>query len=166
MDLDKMQEACNKFIGIHDFRNFCKEDHEKKRSMQRRILSCLVKRNGEIGEMCIKGYSFLWHQIRCMAAIVFRVGVGVEEPGIVDKMLEDLSYKPQYEIASEIGLVLYDCAFETVQFDDQIDCEENATCLARVYESLVVRLEVVNSIYSLFKSVPVAARKPKKIIFK
>ena len=59
MNIEKMQTGCNHFVGIHDFRNFCKEDREKQRTTERRILSCKVEKKGEIGEISIKGYSFL-----------------------------------------------------------------------------------------------------------
>ena len=66
----------------------------------------------------IVGKAFLWHQIRCMMAILFAVGDGLEGPEIVPRLLdvERTPRKPQYEMASELPLVLFDCSFEDLHF--------------------------------------------------
>jgi len=62
----------------------------------------------------IKGSAFLWHQVRCMMAVLFLVGDRREEPGIVAKLLDltETPRKPGYSLASELPLVLYDCVFK------------------------------------------------------
>lgn len=162
LDIDRIKAACEYFVGVHDFKNFCKEDMSKKKSTIRRILSCYVEQKGNIGEIRIQGYSFLWHQVRCMVAIMFKVGLGVEDPDIVKKLLESKGEKPHYEIASDIGLVLYDCAFETLQFDNEEDVEENARCLFEVYENLIIRLEITNCIFESFKPFALQSKKKHK----
>jgi len=118
MHLDKMQEAANKFVGLHDFRNFCKVDPENNKSFERRVLSCEVRLEEGMGVVVIKGLSFLWHQVRCMMGCLFLVGKGFEEPELIDKMLdvELTPSKPHYDMASETGLVLYNCAFEGLEW--------------------------------------------------
>ena len=150
LDFEKMQLGCNYFVGIHNFKNFCKEDPGKRKSTERRILSCNIERKGIIGEICIRGYSFLWHQVRCMVAILFRIGMHTEEPEIIQEMLTNLNFKPQYEIASETGLILHDCCFETMKFDSNIDDEENSRRLSTIYKELLVKLEIVNCIFINF----------------
>lgn len=61
----------------------------------------------------IHGSAFLWHQVRCMAAVLFLVGQGLEEPEIVDRLL-DISKtpgRPHYAMADDAPLVLWDCVF-------------------------------------------------------
>ena len=62
---------------------------------------------------CVHGSAFLWHQVRCMVAIIFLVGQGLEEPSIVDKLLdiENNPRRPAYEMADDAPLVLWDCIF-------------------------------------------------------
>jgi len=52
--------------------------------------------------MTITGLAFLWHQVRCMAAILFLVGSQLEKPEVIDHMLniEKCPRKPQYGMAS------------------------------------------------------------------
>jgi tRNA pseudouridine38/39 synthase len=61
----------------------------------------------------VHGSAFLWHQVRCMVAVLFLVGQGLEKPEIVDKLLdlEKVPNRPSYEMASDAPLVLWDCIF-------------------------------------------------------
>ena len=61
----------------------------------------------------VHGSAFLWHQVRCMVAILFLVGQGLEKPEIVDHLLdlERVPNRPSYEMASDAPLVLWDCIF-------------------------------------------------------
>lgn len=70
--------------------------------------------------MCVAtivGQAFLWHQIRCMMAVLFMVGRGDESPEIVDQLLdiETNPKKPEYNIASDLPLVLFDCVYPGVR---------------------------------------------------
>ncbi|EXJ75408.1 uncharacterized protein A1O5_02104 [Cladophialophora psammophila CBS 110553] len=62
---------------------------------------------------CVHGTAFLWHQVRCMAAILFLVGQGLEEPSIIDELLdiEKNPGRPMYEMADDAPLVLWDCIY-------------------------------------------------------
>ncbi|KAI1616693.1 pseudouridine synthase [Exophiala viscosa] len=63
--------------------------------------------------LCVHGNAFLWHQVRCMVAVLFLVGQGLEEPSIVDEMLDinTTPRRPTYEMADDAPLVLWDCIF-------------------------------------------------------
>lgn len=43
----------------------------------------------------IKAKAFLWHQIRCIMAILFLVAQGKEDPSIIDELL-DVKTNPRY----------------------------------------------------------------------
>lgn len=59
----------------------------------------------------VRGTAFLWHQVRCMMAVLFLVGKGLEDPEIVARMLDlhATPRKPQYPMAPDEPLVLYTC---------------------------------------------------------
>ena len=69
----------------------------------------------------VHGTAFLWHQVRCMVAVLFLVGQGLEDPSIVDQLLdiEKTPGRPAYEMAEDAPLVLWDCVFP-----DQDDGED------------------------------------------
>lgn len=124
LDISGMEIACSKFLGEHDFRNFCKMDALNVHNYRRRITTfeivpCSERlASTETMAMRIKGSSFLWHQVRCMAAVLFMVGRGVESPSVIDELLDTNKTfrKPQYIIASELPLVLSSCEFEGLSF--------------------------------------------------
>lgn len=69
-------------------------------------------------ELIVEGSSFLWHQIRCIVAVLLLVGQKKEEPSIIDDLLniEKHPCKPQYSMCSENPLVLFDCQYDDVEW--------------------------------------------------
>ena len=61
----------------------------------------------------LHGSGFLWHQVRYMVAILFRIGQGLESPDLIDILLDiqKTPEKPMYDMAEDAPLVLWDCIF-------------------------------------------------------
>ena len=70
------------------------------------------------------GRAFLWHQIRCVAALLFHVGRGVETVETVQALLDisRVPARPQYPMAKESPLILQHCGFG--EEDDEEEDEE------------------------------------------
>jgi tRNA pseudouridine38/39 synthase len=53
-------------------------------------------------ELMVHGSGFLWHQIRCIVAILILIGQGKEEVNLVKALLDIEKYPctPNYQIAS------------------------------------------------------------------
>ncbi|KAM9269435.1 tRNA pseudouridine(38/39) synthase isoform 1-T1 [Morus bassanus] len=110
LDVALMHVAAQRYVGTHDFRNLCKMDVANGVvNFQRTILSAgvtWVERGGETGlqdpfRLCqfeVTGQAFLYHQVRCMMAILFLIGQRMESPEIIDELLdvEKNPRKPQY----------------------------------------------------------------------
>ncbi|KAG5544706.1 hypothetical protein RHGRI_017227 [Rhododendron griersonianum] len=122
-----MENAGKKFVGEHDFRNFCKMDAANVHNYRRHITEfeifpCNERlrqfEGDQLWAVKIKGTAFLWHQVRCMVAVLFLIGQGLESPNVVDALLDvdRTPRKPQYRIAPEIPLVLQSCKFEGLRF--------------------------------------------------
>lgn len=135
LDIKAMREGAKYFEGNHDFRNFCRYD-ENVSNFERLMYKVEIRRvkddyNGE-GEseindddaytnyyIFVKGQAFLWHQIRCMASVLFDIGMRREKPKLVKQMLDDgktttglfSNGRPQYRLASPIPLLLFECAY-------------------------------------------------------
>ncbi|CCO36018.1 hypothetical protein BN14_10140 [Rhizoctonia solani AG-1 IB] len=144
-----MRDAATRLIGEHDFRNFCKLDPSKQiENFNRRVLAAWIERvevdqtgdeaNQETGGFegeganCdedlyvfnLKGTAFLWHQVRCIMAILFLVGQRLENPSVVDHLLHTspsssksldsppIESKPNYTLADSLPLVLWDCGYK------------------------------------------------------
>ncbi|KAI1339915.1 pseudouridine synthase [Xylariaceae sp. FL0016] len=140
LDIDAMRAAAKKFEGLHDFRNFCKIDTTKNiANFQRRMFESDIvevkdaetalpyldreefrptglgahQKHPKLYYFHVRGSAFLWHQIRCMVSVLFTVGQGLEDPSIIDKLLdvEAEPRRPAYVLADDAPLVLWDCLF-------------------------------------------------------
>ena len=62
----------------------------------------------------ISGKAFLWHQIRCIVSVLFRIGGRKEDPDVVRKLLDVQANprRPQYTMASELPLNLFNVEFD------------------------------------------------------
>ncbi|KAJ0235505.1 Uncharacterized protein HA466_0265150 [Hirschfeldia incana] len=150
LNLSAMDIAGKKFIGEHDFRNFCKMDVANVHCYTRRVTFFEVspcQNSHEGDQLCtftMRGSAFLWHQVRAMVAVLFMIGQGVESVDVIDTLLDTKKTpnKPQYLLASEIPLVLRTCEFENVNFI----CTSGALESLRSHfkkESLTYQLESV-----------------------
>ncbi|KAK8548928.1 hypothetical protein V6N12_061829 [Hibiscus sabdariffa] len=147
LNLPAMENAGKKFIGEHDFRNFCKMDaanvhNYKRRVTQFEISSSSMRFEGD--QLCaikVKGSAFLWHQVRCMVAVLFMIGQGLESVDLIDELLdiEKTPRKPQYAMAPEIPLILQSCEFEDVKF----------ICSSDSGKALLIHLENEGRAYQL-----------------
>jgi len=141
LDLSAMALGLQYMMGHHDFRNFCKMNIEQECNFKRVLMSGKVASPQTVyvtsmeakdvsieevydapticfspHDMChveIVGQTYLWHQIRCIMTILFYIGRGLEQPELVQQLLDIDSNpaKPSYELASETALVLHDCKF-------------------------------------------------------
>lgn len=119
MDLEKMKEAAKLLIGEHDYRNFCKFSPSNTSHCIRTIHSIEFNNisNG-VWYFQISGTGFIWHQIRCIAAVLFLVGQKLEEPSIVADLLDVKKYpgRPQYVIADPEPLVFWMAEYNDIEW--------------------------------------------------
>lgn len=140
MDVSKIKEACKRYVGMHDFRNFCKMDESAKfgfeannedgedagQNFERRIYSFKIVEvsenkydsNKNVCMAIIKGSAFLWHQVRYMMSVLFMIGKGQEEMNVINTLLdiELIKERPNYEIADGQNLILSECGFEGISW--------------------------------------------------
>jgi len=135
LDVAAMRAAAANFVGDHDFRNFCRADLINVASFVRTIFEVDIEdrvpgitspqaaapvqaaaaaTDGQMLCIRVRGTGFLWHQVRCMVAVLTMIGRGEEDSGIVARLLDIAACpgKPSYRPADERPLVLYDCGFE------------------------------------------------------
>ncbi|PXF47530.1 tRNA pseudouridine(38/39) synthase [Gracilariopsis chorda] len=131
LDIKAMRKGARYFEGTHDFRNFCRID-ENITNFERHMYTVQIRRlkddsvQDDDGDdeytmyyIFVKGQAFLWHQVRCMAAVLFDVGMLCEDPEVIKQLLEDAEVKngvfskgrPQYKMAPPTPLLLYECEY-------------------------------------------------------
>ena len=116
-----IKSAGQRLLGVHDFRNLCKMDvNNGVVTFVRRIDSVDVAvaenhtqddgpNSYDICCLIIKSKAFLWHQIRCIVAVLLMIGEGLEEETVIDELfdIETNPCRPAYQMASDLPLNLY-----------------------------------------------------------
>ncbi|KAH7342172.1 pseudouridine synthase [Rhizoctonia solani] len=139
LDISAMRDAASRLIGEHDFRNFCKLDPSKQiENFNRRVLGAWIERIATDSQeglyvFNLKGTAFLWHQVRCIMAVLFLVGQRLEHSSIIDHLLHTshsssksltsapIESKPNYTLADSLPLVLWDCGYRPEDVTWQTD---------------------------------------------
>ncbi|CAG0917368.1 unnamed protein product [Notodromas monacha] len=122
LDVERMKMGAKNLLGSYDFRNLCKPDVANGvRNFVRSISKVEIsdcKQVPGMSVLTIEGKAFLWHQVRCIMAVLILIGQGLEEPEIIQDLmnLEKFPGKPQYSMAWEIPLCLFRCEFENVEW--------------------------------------------------
>ncbi|MFG1519196.1 MAG: hypothetical protein AAE977_01780 [Thermoplasmataceae archaeon] len=102
-----IQKVLDKFTGIHDFRNYCRNDG---RNTVRSINSIKVGSHGVFTFVDFYAQSFLWQQIRSIIAYAMQHAEFSEDP---DPFNADTRYG---KIAPPDPLILMDIAYESLKF--------------------------------------------------
>ncbi|KEG09343.1 putative pseudouridine synthase A-like protein [Trypanosoma grayi] len=121
LNLDAMRDATARLEGVHNFRNFCRTDVVNVSNYERHVRRSGIFMSETMPELVsyleIHANSFLYHQIRCTMEVLFLVGRGLEEPGVVTALLERGDCKPVYPLADSTPLVLWECHFEGIEWN-------------------------------------------------
>lgn len=125
LDIDGMRRACGYLVGQHDFRNLCKMDvgngvvtFERELKVARIVPAIGADpENPSPYDMLyleLMGKAFLWHQVRCIVAILLLVGQRSEQPEIFCELfdVEKNPCTPQYSLASDVSLNLFNVEYD------------------------------------------------------
>jgi len=160
MDLTRIGKAAALVKGAHDFRNFSKIDVVSMMTWERTVYDSKVVEvdHPSVGEeqLCyyeIKGDGFLWHMVRNICAILFRVGLGKEEPNIVSKLLDIKTHpcKPLYNMVDSDPLVLWDCHFPKDVLEFPESSERITEELKQLMQVSRIRSAIIKSFYDSTK---------------
>ncbi|RZF35366.1 hypothetical protein LSTR_LSTR014492, partial [Laodelphax striatellus] len=99
VSLSAMNKALPDLVGSHDFRNLCKMDiGNGVVKFVRTIIDVKLtklfsdpfnKSSGyDMYTLTISSEGFLWHQIRCIMAVLILIGEGKESPSIIKELLD------------------------------------------------------------------------------
>ncbi len=84
--LRPMREACQRFLGTHDFISF-RGNLDERQSTVRTIYSCDILQRGQFLIFHVEGSGFLYHMVRNMVGTVLEVGRGTWEPHVIDEII-------------------------------------------------------------------------------
>jgi tRNA pseudouridine38-40 synthase len=104
-DLDRMRDAAEYMIGMHDFRSFCGNSKMKKSTV--RVVDVLrIEESGSYIRFYVHGNGFLQHMVRIIVGTLLQVGYGEIEPEQVAKIIEAKDRRKAGHTAPAKGLCL------------------------------------------------------------
>lgn len=144
VDIDKLHEAAQHFVGTHDFATFAKPKHDMEQDTVRTIdritinpgIPFLMNHQDsgnayDFWDVEFKGKSFLWNQIRRITGAMVAVAGGRLSMDAVQYMIDNPSYLNWNNRASCLsgsGLYLKEIHFDEadLKMPDHV-CDENST---------------------------------------
>lgn len=88
LNIAKMQEAANLFIGKHDFRSFCSNKIEETQDFVREIEKFEIVKVKDIVEFRVKGSGFLRYMVRMMVGTLIEIGLERKDKDIIIERLD------------------------------------------------------------------------------
>lgn len=167
-NLDKMKEAANLLIGKHDFRNFCKFSPVNTTHCVREILSIqfhpISLENG-LWYFQIVGTAFIWHQIRCIASILFLIGDGYEEPNLINELFDIKRFpgRPQYPIADPKPLIFWIAGYpDSIEWMEPKDGSAEKEKIITAFNQMLLDNDIRNGVLRMFTDGKIIDKKKKK----
>ncbi len=119
---EKMNEACNSFVGKHDFKGFCKPSENKTDYVREVLSSGICKTNEFLGHIFpkeiyffeITGTGFLHHQVRIMMSAIWKIGIGKMEISEIGGRFESPDSFEKLPPAPANGLVVWETLLSNV----------------------------------------------------
>ncbi|MBQ6324226.1 MAG: tRNA pseudouridine(38-40) synthase TruA [Bacilli bacterium] len=110
LDIKKMKDAINVFIGEHDFRAFVTENKDKENCI-RTITDANIEAQDKKIIITFTGDGFLRYQVRNMVGILIRVGEGKLSSNDLKRVLESKDRTKSGKTAPAEGLYLVNVEF-------------------------------------------------------
>ena len=105
IDLERMQQAAERFAGMHDFRAFSDDDPDEK-STEVLVEEVTIAEDGDLILIRVGGSHFIWKMVRRMVGVLVEVGKGALDPDEVQALLLSESDLPAKLTAPASGLFL------------------------------------------------------------
>lgn len=105
LDVTKMQEAAQYFVGEHDFKSFC-QVHAQVDSTVRTVYEMKVYEEGTDVVIRVTGGGFLYNMVRIMAGTLLEVGQGKRVPEEIAEIIEAKDREAAGPTAPAHGLTL------------------------------------------------------------
>lgn len=106
LDVSKMAEALNAFVGTHDFKGFASAQIDKRKDTVKTIYEVKLNEYDDFLEFIFIGSGFLKYQVRRMMGIIIEIGRGKENIDKILQILENPDPSVSHKIADGRGLFL------------------------------------------------------------
>ena len=111
LDIKKMKEACEIFLGEHNFQNFTSKEEDDQKFIRNIGVFDIFKKDSHI-EITISGNGFMRYMVRMLVGSIVQVGLGKLSVEDLKKELENPLRKPSSHKAPAYGLYLKEVRYE------------------------------------------------------
>ena len=87
-DENVMNDAAQKYLGVHDFTSFCTPDKRRPGDFHRTVYISKVERKGDLVVFTVAADGFLYNMVRIMTGTLLRVAQGKISPDDISYILE------------------------------------------------------------------------------
>ena len=105
LDVIRIKEALNYFLGEHDFKSFVSEEVIKDNYIRKILKVDLIQKKEKI-IIEFKGTGFMKYQVRNMVGTLIKIGNGKLEPNIINELLKSTEKRKVVTTAPACGLYL------------------------------------------------------------
>lgn len=118
LDVDKMKECANLFVGEHNFQNFTTKEVDLKQFV-RTIFNLDIEQDGNIVTFVVTGTGFMKHMVRMIVGTLVQVGLGKIDIADVRAYFND-DRRPVNHLVPGCGLYLVDVFYREDDKDDTL----------------------------------------------
>lgn len=111
LDVQKMEEAKNLFIGEHNFHNFTTKEEDTK-GFIRNISSITINQEKDVLTIILIGNGFMRYMVRMIVGTLIMIGLGKEDKSFITNKLTDNERMPVIYKAPPQGLYLVDVKYD------------------------------------------------------
>lgn len=105
LNIDAMKEACQYFIGTHDFIALRSEGSSVKTTV-RTIYDLKIQTDGKFIKISVSGDGFLYNMVRIIVGTLINVGRGKNKPSDIEKIISNKDRKAAGDCVPAKGLKL------------------------------------------------------------
>ena len=117
LDIERLNEAAKLFLGTHDFNAF-RSSGSTPTSTERTIFESEWTKDGSMLRYHVAGSGFLYNMVRIMTGTMLRIGLGFEEPGIINDALSAADREFAGDTAPAHGLMLWRVKYDLFDTED------------------------------------------------
>lgn len=115
LEITRMREASELFIGTHDFSNFSQQDNHEVETHVREIKRIDLEKRDSFIIIDLEANSFLRKMVRKIVSALRMVGSGIKDKRWIEALLK-LRIKDEIEPAPAFGLVLKNVSYRDIKF--------------------------------------------------
>ena len=111
LDLRRLRNGADVFLGEHDFAAFCRKGPEGTSTTRRVIESRWIEEGDGILRYEIQGTAFCWQMVRSIVGTLVEVGFGKRRPGDIMSILASQDRQQAGQLAPPQGLCLWEVGY-------------------------------------------------------